>query len=594
MFNRLWSMSLKLLLVLSFFLPMSVWAGHIIRITETSPFPAQVAVSSTTVAVYTVTNNASKVSVTPVDQTQYPKGISRLSTSTCGSLLGPGQSCTVELQLQATSIPQTISFALKQWAKPSADGVQLPISVSVTSSQPAQSDLSVAVGHAGLGSSRQAAVAVSTNRAVNWESAAVTGLPLTGQLNAASCTGSGSTAICIGAGEGSANISGPLLLVQSVDGGANWAVQEIMGSLPNAIFNGASCTGSGSDAVCVAVGMNRANGNPIAAVGTNGGSSWTMATVPSPVGTPAPYTTVSCTGSGTSAICVAAGQNVGETMLDVSVDGGSSWATAAIAPFADGFLKSASCTGAESTAVCVAVGEKGPPSNEALVLVGTNSGSSWASINGLFSGDNVLLNSVNCTGSGLTALCVAGGMNNTTSLSVVAVSENGGSIWNDTITLGLPPTINAVSCTGEGSNTVCVAVGDGAALTPAISVSTDRGATWTVRSVTNPPADSTLLQTVNCTGAGATAVCVAGGYLIVSGPPSSAPPIIITSNDGGTTWTVRSVTGFDPDDGAINGTAGSASLASFGTSSHGAASGFGVSYQQKTFGIKNKLEHFIK
>jgi hypothetical protein len=122
----------RFLVLFFLFFPMAAYA-HLISITPTTPFPATVAATSRTTATFTVTNIASRISVTVIDQSNFPSssGLS-VSSSTCGSLLAPGQSCTIQVSLQAPSAGRVISAELKEWAQPSADGVQYPINVTVS------------------------------------------------------------------------------------------------------------------------------------------------------------------------------------------------------------------------------------------------------------------------------------------------------------------------------------------------------------------------------------------------------------------------------------------------------------------------------
>ncbi len=150
------------ILSLILYFPMAAHA-HLISIAATTPFPATVTATSSTTATFTVTNIASRVSVTVVDQSSFPSGSGlSISSSTCGNLLGPGQSCTIQLSLKP-STTQTISTALKEWAKPSADGVQYPINVTVTTGLP--SITLVPVNSSALPALRDPVVAASAG---NW------------------------------------------------------------------------------------------------------------------------------------------------------------------------------------------------------------------------------------------------------------------------------------------------------------------------------------------------------------------------------------------------------------------------------------------
>lgn len=125
---------IKIALGVILFFPITTYA-HLISITATTPFPSVVAANSKMSATFTVTNITSRVNVTVVDQSNFPSssGLS-ISSSTCG-VLAPRQSCTIQLALNAQTVGQ-ISTALKEWAKPSADGVQYPINITVTSGLP--------------------------------------------------------------------------------------------------------------------------------------------------------------------------------------------------------------------------------------------------------------------------------------------------------------------------------------------------------------------------------------------------------------------------------------------------------------------------
>lgn len=107
--------------------------AHLISISATKPFPGRVDSATLTVATYRVTNISSRAYVTAINQTSFPddSGLS-IYSSTCGSLLGPGQSCTIQVSLKALSAGHVAKGELKVWAKPTADAVQFPINVTVS------------------------------------------------------------------------------------------------------------------------------------------------------------------------------------------------------------------------------------------------------------------------------------------------------------------------------------------------------------------------------------------------------------------------------------------------------------------------------
>ena len=154
---------IKIILSLILLFPMAAHA-HLISITATTPFPATVAATSMTTATFTVTNITSRASITVIDQSSFPSssGLS-ISSNTCGSLMGPGKSCTIQVLLKASGTAQTISTALKEWAKPSVDGVQFPINISITAGLP--NITLVAINSSGLPALRDPVVG---ENAGNW------------------------------------------------------------------------------------------------------------------------------------------------------------------------------------------------------------------------------------------------------------------------------------------------------------------------------------------------------------------------------------------------------------------------------------------
>jgi hypothetical protein len=110
----------------------TVTFAHLISITATVPFPATVPATTTATATFQVTNITSKAKVTVIDQSHFPVGSGlSITSSTCGSLLNPQQSCSIQVTLNAPATGQVIATELREWAKPSADGVQYPINIKI-------------------------------------------------------------------------------------------------------------------------------------------------------------------------------------------------------------------------------------------------------------------------------------------------------------------------------------------------------------------------------------------------------------------------------------------------------------------------------
>lgn len=115
-------------------LPLASFA-HLLTITNPAPFPATIAANSKSSTTFTITN-ISNINLAPVDQSQFSPDSGLSVTSTCNSILGPGQTCTLSLTLNTASPGKKISGAIKFWAKPSADAVQYPFVVQITSGLP--------------------------------------------------------------------------------------------------------------------------------------------------------------------------------------------------------------------------------------------------------------------------------------------------------------------------------------------------------------------------------------------------------------------------------------------------------------------------
>lgn len=600
MYKHLWLG--RVILSLSFFLPIPVLAGHILAITPISPFPAEITASTITTAVYKVTNTASTISVTPVDQTAYPSGVTRLNNaSTCGSLLPHGQSCIITLQLQAPSTAQTISFDLRQRASPSADGVQLPISIQV---MPHTGDISIAAGLQGLSiSAFVPLLASSSDRAGSFNNVALPSSIASGLMTAASCTGSGASAICAVAGVTLPGVI-PYMLV-SLNGGDSWELKSISGAATEMEFRSVSCAGEGSSAYCVAVGSNfLAHGSAIA-VSKNGGVSWAIVTPTVPF-LQITYSTVSCVGSDESSVCVAVGREFSESpylaVLDVSTDGGLTWTSksAQLVVADGGRLSDVHCMGSGATATCIAVGEEST-GTDPFIAVSTDGAATWQiKPVGGFSG-KAQLQGVSCTEDIVAPICVAAGVDTTQLLAkpFLAVSADGGVNWvyqpvgGPGLSSG---SYGSASCTGAGEDAICAVVGSiPLGVNPVIVMGTDRGAVWTRKSVTlSRPGPA--LHAVNCKGSGASAICVAAGVSEVSN--EAYFPLIVASNDGGATWTEKLVAGLNPStNGQFLSTAGapgdgvsSSSSVNLGSFSSQQLS---VAYPKKAFGVESTIKNIF-
>ena len=491
---------------------------------------------------YTITNNVPNKSF-PITVSGISGPASRTTvTNDCGSNLPIGPSTCF------------IGMLIAPQAKDSNKSFNQTLLINYQGRVPLMSDIAFSVGSAGpvltvagqdLTGSSPPLLADSTDGGNTWAVISVSGLPASGHFQAASCTGSGSTAVCTAVGTDATGSSPPLLAV-STNGGNTWAVKSVAGLPVTGDFLSTSCTGSGSTAICTAVGIENIGSHfPILAVSTNGGNTWTVKSV---TGFPTNgyFLATSCTGSGSTATCAAAGidDTAGSLpVLAISTDGGNTWAVKSVTGIpANGYFQAASCTGSGSTAVCIATGQDSTGSSPPLLADSTDGGNTWAvkSVTGLpTNGD---FTAANCIGSGSSAICTAAGADNTgSSPPLLADSTDGGNTWAVKSVTGLPTSgiFSATSCTGNGSTAICTAVGDDftGSAPPFLAISTDGGNSWAVKSVTGLPAVGNF-QAASCTGSMSTAICTAVGINSVD-----TSPLLAISTDGTSNWVVKSVAG---------------------------------------------------
>lgn len=158
-----------------------------------------------------------------------------------------------------------------------------------------------------------------------------------------SCSGSGTSAVCTAAGNDN---SGNPILYRSTNGGTNWSAVTTTPAFPAGLFNSTSCSGSGASAVCTAAGVDDSTSTPLLYQSTDGGVHWGAVTTTT---NNSRFTSTSCSGSGASAVCTAAGvdESTNTPLLYQSTDGGVNWSpvttTANI-----GYFNSTSSTGTNS------------------------------------------------------------------------------------------------------------------------------------------------------------------------------------------------------------------------------------------------------
>lgn len=638
---------LLLLMVAGILLPI-ISHAQLISIAATSPFPATVEVGSTSSATYTVTNITSRSTITVIDQSNFPSnsGLS-ISGSTCGSPLAPGGSCTINLSLGAHTSPTTISTYLKEWAKPSADGVQSPINISVYGLYLTPS--------AGTGGS----ISPSTVQEVNYNSSfTFTGTANTGyrinewlldsvlaQTGGSTYTLSNITSahtvevtfiktydVTPSAGTGGSisptvvdtvdtgGSSGPYTqtastgyafaawLVNGVSVSTNPAPYTITGITQDTTIeatfiqtftinasagangtisdDGDTVYNSGANATYTAtpasnyevdewtvdgdvvqtggttydftnitadhtisvtfktasgvlVAAGRETGVlPIVAVSSDAGANWATKTITSLVDNGI-FEASSCKGSGATAVCVAGGQlDTNAPILAASTDSGDTWITKTPTGIIPAFATyySTSCTGSDVTATCIAAGENQTDTAPFLVA-STDGANNWVVQTITSAPTTGYLNGASCTGTTSTAICAVAGQDLDTNGPLVAVTTNGATSWEVKTITDAPATAiyNAVDCSGTGSTAICVAVGQEDATNPTMAISTDGASTWALKNIAGAPATG-ILRGVSCTGTESSAICATVGQ------QSGTAPFVAVSTDGANNWAEKTVT----------------------------------------------------
>ncbi len=330
----------------------------------------------------------------------------------------------------------------------------------------------------------------------------IVGLPGTdiGAYFGADCRSS----LCLVAGEDSTT-SSPLL-VQSKDGGATWTHVTVLGSTPSGFFQVPACNDEGK--LCVVTGQNTGgSAPPILAQTTDGGITWNYVTSITGLPSSGDFGHAACGGSGTTAICVAVGINydTGAPLIAQTTNGGASWNVVnSIAGMPDsGSFSSVSCSDDEAgpSTICIASGQvsgsKGNPSPPLLIQT-TNGGGSWSVISIPGIATNGSLNDTSCTGAGSTALCVAAGQDNDASIPILVESQNGGSTWRKVNIAGVSTgwSLSSVDC-NDDSTVFCIAAGADSTTNSALLIqSLDGGNTWNPVTIPSLPTNPSTFTAV--------------------------------------------------------------------------------------------------
>jgi len=265
--------------------------------------------------------------------------------------------------------------------------------------------------------------------------------------------------------------------------------------LPSFLAESVSCQSSSS---CVAVGLTIVGDDNDAVFTeestTDAGTTWQAAPLPS-TGLPASSDASAVVACG-SGLCVAGLSDPGETSLDRSTTGGTSW-TSEGGPSGLGSVRAMACATA-STCVAVGAGGETPVVNGART---TDGGRHWTAL-------DLPAHVVYDIACPAATLCLA------PSDAGLLVSKDAGATWGPA---AHPPAVSTSRVTCAASTNHCIAYSSSQ-----VAATTDGGATWVTGS---PP--PWAISSIWCASATA---CTAAGR------DASGHPVLATSEDGGATW----------------------------------------------------------
>ncbi len=305
----------------------------------------------------------------------------------------------------------------------------------------------------------------------------------------------------------------------STDGGTHWTTRVIPadngGELFGPVSSGVACP---SARTCLVTGAVAKQVGPRVLITdvvfrtTNGGASWTTATLPKGVEF---LDDLACPSAARCYLVGGSNHNAG--LILVSSTGGVTWRTAldwAAVPSID----SISCAAGGD---CVAGGAT-RDDTEVVALRTTTAGKSWAKhtvVVGEDFGEFVSCGSV-------TRCAIALEPGTTTG---VELSANGGTTWTSSDVPVIAPIPRAVSCPAAGT---CVALGNkigtGNLAVGLAERTTNDGATWTTSSM---PVGVSIGYAITCP---TTTDCMGLAF-----EESSDAEVFVATTDGGTTWTVE-------------------------------------------------------
>lgn len=255
----------------------------------------------------------------------------------------------------------------------------------------ADGSICIAVGEDTLNNTTFIYQSITPATPANWIAATTSPLTFQDKMKTASCTEDGE--LCVAAGGDDYNTD--VKIMQTTDQGVTWE-ETHSGSV---VIEDSSCTGSGANGWCVAVGKN-SNDPRIFFTTDSGTIPWNS--IDAETGTQYDLLGVSCTGTTSDGLCITVGNNTNtnEPFILRSPSPGTSWTIVSNANIsglpASTTLSDVSCTGDFAPFTCVAVG-RDSTNNRSMIIKSTDSGNNWVvDTTGPVSGGN--LSTVSITG----------------------------------------------------------------------------------------------------------------------------------------------------------------------------------------------------
>lgn len=485
--------------------------------------------------IYTLTNNVPNLTQ-PITVYGISNPVSRVTVANdCGNTMPRGPStCNIGIQIAPTVVDS--GQLINQILSVGYFG-RTPLQKTIQFSVPATT-LSAMLTAAGQGSSTNPILAQSVDGGNTWSMVSnIVGLPVNGSLSAASCTGGLSTPWCV-AGGNNISTSRPLL-IQSVDRGQTWETQVVGQNLNNGVINATSCSGTGSQAMCIGVGQftdpTVSLADAFIVQSNDGGTHWTQASLPAPPPVlDDRLRTASCSGQGANAICIAGGAQSGAPLLLQTRNRGTNW-NRITSETNQGQILGSSCSGSDDSATCIAVGVKRPTGiDEPYIIQTTNGGSAWnePTISGVPA--RGFFNAASCVGSAGNTSCTAVGSTALTGSALIAHSDDDGSTWS---VVNLPTglttaTLTTISCAGDSSNGYCIA-----AASNQVIQSNDSGASWSLVSIAGL-ANTVIFVGSSCSQNGENVICTLVGR---DNGATGIIPQVVQTLDTGSNWHIVTV-----------------------------------------------------